>query len=391
MLFAEKYRPKKISEVIGQSFSVQRILTFLKSGKKCALVYGPIGCGKTSAIHAISKELGYEIIELNAGDFRDREKIRGILGSAIAQKSLFFKKKIIFIDEIDNLSSKDYGGISEVNNLINSTSYPIILCANKPFEKKLTTLRKKAEMIEFQKVKTNDMLTILKSICEKENIATTETTLKKISLLTDGDVRAAINDLQASGENFEDVVISKRDAEITIFDALRTIFKSNSLAVLNALNNVNMELDEAMLWIDENLPSEYNKTETYNAYQALSKADIFKRRIIRQQYWRFLVYVNAMLTAGVSFSKQSPKINPVQYKRTTRLLKLWMAQSTKKKAVAKKFTEEMHCSTKKFFRELPYMKIICKDPSIRDTLSKRLSLNKEEMNFILGQNKIRYM
>lgn len=391
MILSEKYRPKKISKVIGQATGIRSIISFLKGKKKIAMVHGPIGCGKTSAIHAISDELGYELLELNAGDFRDRHKIKEIIGGAVKQQSLFFKKKLIFIDEIDNLSSRDYGGLSEINSIIKGTPYPVIMCANKPYDKKLLTLRKKSELIPFKKPDSKELISILKNICTKENISITDSSLNKISLLADGDIRAAINDLQASGNNIENVVVGKRDQEIDIFTALRTIFKSNSFAVLHALDNVNMDLDEAMLWIDENLPLEYNKRELYTAYQALSKADIFKHRIHRQQHWRFLVYVNAMMTAGVAFAKEGYKPNNVAYRRTTRLLKLWMAQNAKKKVVAKKFSEELHCSTKKFFRELPYIKIICRDEETKEHIREKLDLNKEELDFILGQNHPRYM
>ena len=391
MILSEKYRPKKISEVVGQGSGIQNIVSFLKGKKKIAMVHGPIGCGKTSAIHAIAKELGYEILEINAGDFRDRHKIKEIIGGAVSQQSLFFKKKLIFIDEVDNISSRDYGGLSEINSIIKNTTYPVIMCANKPYDKKLLALRKRSELIPFKKLEIKEVVSILKNICIKENISITENLLKQIALLVDGDIRAALNDLQASGSLIESIVVGKRDQETDIFTALRKIFKSNSFAVLNALDNVDMELDEAMLWIDENLPLEYNKREIYTAYQALSKADIFKHRIHKQQYWRFLVYVNAMLTAGVAFAKEGYKLNSVAYRRTTRLLKLWMAQNARKKVVAKRFSEELHCSTKKFFRELPYIKIICQNSETKEDIREKLGLNKEELDFILGQSRNRYI
>lgn len=392
-ILTEKYRPKKVSEVIGQPEGLRQLVQFLKGKKKIGMVHGPIGSGKTSAIHAAAREIGFEVLELNAGDFRDKQKIREVIGSAVAQRSLFFKKKLIFIDEVDNLSSRDYGGLAEINNILKSTSYPVIMCANKPYEKRLVTIRKKSELIPFRKLKNQDIVSILRRICSGENINATDNALKQIALLSDGDIRAAINDLQASGEeiNEKELVIGKRDQEVDIFTALRMVFKGNSFAVLNAFNNVDMELNEAGLWIDENLPLEYNKREIYTAYQALSKADVFKRRIMRQQHWHFLVYVNAMMTAGVTFAKQTYKINPVQYKRATRILKLWLAQGAKKKLVAKKFTKDMHISTRKFFREMPYIKLICRDEEVAEDLAKRLDLNKDEMDFILGRNKVRYV
>jgi replication factor C large subunit len=369
---------------------MQALVSFLKSGKKAALIHGPVGCGKTSAVYALASELGYELLELNAGDFRDKEKIKGIVGRAISQRSLFFKRKMILIDEIDNLSSKDRGGINEILSVIYSTSSPVIMCANKPFEKRLNPLRKAAAMVEFKKVSRNDTISILQRICENENISASENALKQLALLSDGDIRAAINDLHASGNDIGQVAVSKRDQEVAIFDALRSIFRSSTMSVLHAIDNVDMDFEEVILWIDENITLEYNNRELYGAYLAISKADIFKRRIMRQNYWRLLVYATAMLTAGVAMSKQSGNLAPIQYRRASRMLKIWMANNSQKKSLAKKFAAEMHCSAKKVFREMPYLKIIMKDQSVKQALSEKLGLNNEDMEFLSGAQGKKY-
>jgi len=382
MIFTEKYKPKKLKEVIGQGPALSALINTVKR-KKPALIYGPIGCGKTSSVHSLASEFNFDVIELNGSDLRNKAKIKQIIASALLQKSLFFRPKLIFIDEIENLTRQDYGGIAEITSLLSIKNYPLILSANNPFDRKLSALRKKVELIQFRKLNTEEIMIALTRICKKENIQISQNILKKIALLSEGDLRAAINDLQGF-EELAEKISGNRERETDIFSALKTIFKSNSFAVLNALNNLDMQTEEVLLWIDENLPLEYKKEELALAYEKLAKADIFNSRIKRHQHWRFLVYVNVLLTAGIAFSKIKKDERFVRYKTLTRLLKIWIANRSRKKEVAKKLGQALHCSSRKIFRELTYLKLICKDKKIRENLQQDLNLQKEETAFLFS-------
>jgi len=388
-LWSEKYRPKKISEIFGQGEAIRQLMNFLKGKDNAIIIHGPVGCGKTAAVHALANELGYELIEMNAGDLRNRESIKEVMGNALAQRSLFERKKLIFIDEIDNLTNHDYGGMNEINSLLTTSTHKIIMAANKPFEKKLLTIRKKVNLIEFKKANDKDIFEILKKICGQEEVKYRENALRQLALLAGGDIRAAINDLQASGKEVNEVGVSKREQEVSIFSALKTIFKSRGFSVLNALDNVDMELGEAMVWIDENIPIEYRKRDLYEAYKALSLADIFMKRISRNQSWRFLVYANAMMTAGVAFAKEKEKekenFSLNSYRRSERIFKIWAAQGSQKRETAKKLGNKLHCSGKKVFRELGHLRIICQDSAVKENLRNELNLNNEDIELMLGQ------
>ena len=83
----------------------------LGKNKKPLLVHGPPGTGKTASVYAIANELGYEVVEANASDFRDKNSINSVVGSALNQVSLFKKGKIILIDELEGFSGNaDRGG-----------------------------------------------------------------------------------------------------------------------------------------------------------------------------------------------------------------------------------------------------------------------------------------
>ena len=360
--FFAEYRPKSLSQIIGQRESIRKLLIAIRN-KKPVIVHGSVGTGKTSSVYAIANDFGFEIIELNASDFRNKENINGIVKNALEQKSLFAKDKIVLIDELEGLSgNKDRGGIAALNVLL-ASKFPIVMIASDAYDPKLKEIRKKSELIKFEKLPVEDIVKIMESVSKKENIGISSLEMKKLAMLADGDARAAINDLQAYSGDIGG--LGEREKEISIFNALKFIFKGSTFSVMNAIDNVNMEPDEVILWIDENLPLEYHGKELSDAYEMLSKADIFKKRVIRRQHHRFLGYVNTFITAGVAFAKNEPKERYVPYKAVTRLLKIWISNRTEKKAIAEGFSKVMHCSKRKALREMPYLQLILENnPSI---------------------------
>ncbi|MBI4918562.1 replication factor C large subunit, partial [archaeon] len=263
----KKYAPKSSSE-IPQKTAVAQLKMFIqeykKQKKKAALIYGPAGTCKTSTVYAIAKELGLETIEVNASDVRNSEGINEVLGNALKQQSLFYKGKLILMDEVDGVSgTNDRGGIQELTKLIEESKFPIILTANDPWDKKFSTLRSKSVMIQFQSLNYRTIRNVLKDICEKEKIECDEDNLNILALRCGGDLRAAINDLQSSisknkltKEEVESV--DARNKVDTIIDALTKVLKSTDAQVaISAFNNVNEDTDKIMLWLDENLPKEY--------------------------------------------------------------------------------------------------------------------------------------
>lgn len=397
--WTRKYSPKKVKEVVGQDAAVSALKKFLsefkKQPKKSVIIYGPRGSGKTAVVYALANELNYEVVEVNASDFRNKDAIESIVGSAIKQQSLFSKGKIILVDEIDGLSGReDRGGISALSKLTAQTSFPLIMTANDPYLRKLSDLRKKCPLIEFNALDYVSITKILENICWKEGVKCDNDALKSLARRAGGDARAAINDLQ--GIVGEKKTFLKKDLESldqreqkeNIINALVRIFKTTDPKVaINALNNVDEDLDKAMLWIDENLPKEYKKPEDLaRAYDFLSKADVMNRRIKRWQHWRFLVYINAYLTAGVAVSKDEKYKEFVSYGPTQRILKLWRAKMKheKAKAIARKIADKTHASAKTAYKDiLPYFKVIFeKNKKQAESMAEEFELDEDEVKWL---------
>ena len=397
--FTILYQPKKTSEIIGQDLAIRKlkdfVVNFKKQSKNAALLYGPSGVGKTISAHALANELELEILEVNASDVRNTEQINSMIGSAVGQMSLFSKGKIILVDEVDGLSgTKDRGGLQAILKIIEKSSFPLILTATNPWDYKFNKLMRKTETIEFAPLDYLDIFKILKKICDSEKIKYDETILKGLARRAGNDARAAINDLQIltieakelTKKSLED--LGERNKLDTILNALFKIFKTtNPKVAISAFDNVEENLDKQLLWLDENLPREYTKPEDLaRAYDKLSKADVFSRRIRRWQHWRFLIYINALITAGIAVSKKEKYKHHVQYKPTGKLLKLWWAKqkSMKKKAIAEKIGERIHTSSKEVIKDtLPYLQVAFKkNKNFREELTKELDLSREEVEWL---------
>jgi replication factor C large subunit len=373
-MLAEKYRPKSVAGIKGHNLNESILwLQNWKPGSKYLLIYGDTGTGKTSFAYALAKDYNYEVVEMNSSLVRNKEQIGNIIGIASKQKSLFYSGKIILIDEVDNISGQqDRGGVQAIAKIISESSYPVILTANDPWDTKLSSIRKLCRMVEFKNPDYLTVFGVLKEICEKEGIIYNETALKGIARRSGGDIRGAINDLDVlkldKNQTNDLDILGDREKTESVANALKLIFKSRkSENVLGVFEKADIPLDEAFLWIDENITNEYLGKELTSAYEAMSRADVFKGRIRRQQHWRFLVYINALLTAGVATAKSKKNSRIVEYKKTKRLLKIWIMnrKMASVKETAKDLGSLTHMSSKKVVRELmPFMQFLKKDSNL---------------------------
>lgn len=395
--FVIKYDPKKIADVVGQNSVIKKIVEYIKNfkkGSKGLLLYGPVGCGKTSIVTAIANETHFEKIEVNASDFRNKDQINSILGNAMKQMSLFSQGKIILVDEIDGLSgTKDRGGIGAIASLIKTSNFPVICTANDPSDKKFSELRKVCNLIEANTLSHEDIALRLKEICKNEKIECDEVALKTLARNAAGDLRSAINDLEfitigsdkLSKEELE--LLPSRNKEEKIKNALLKVFKIKDVDIVrNAYDNVDENVDQISLWLEENIPREYLKPgERSDAFYYLSRAKFFDRRIRRNQYWRFLAYIYDFLSSGIAVSKVERNKRPVEYVQTTRLLKLWKAKMSyaKRNSICEKMAAKTHESRKSLIKDYFYFKYIFKNNvAMAKEIAEEFELSADEIAYL---------
>lgn len=394
-LFTIKYAPKNADQVFGQQLAVSQLRNFITQYRqqqhKAALLLGPIGCGKTSSVYALARELNHDVVELNSSDLRNAENITQFLNSALGQQSLFFTPKIVLIDEVDNISGvADRGCIPALLKAIEKSSFPVILTANDIEESKFKALVKVSQVIPYHQLQYKTISHCLQWICEQEDITFDEKAVNSLARQVDGDMRAALIDLQGSFSkkhlSFNDVsTLSDRKRTETILNALMIIFKSSSIeTALPALENVDMEPRDIIHWIDENIPKEYLSPKALaKGYEYLARADVFQGRIMNRQHWRFLAYITDLLTAGISSAKEEKNPQFIPYRQTMRFLRLWQSKmkNAKKKEIAAKLAARTHTSTSVAEQQVPYLQVIFRK-GVGETIARELELSEEEVDWL---------
>ena len=394
-MFTYKYTPKNSKQVFGQDMAVSQLKDYIVNYKqqkmKAALLSGPIGCGKTSSVYALVKELNYDILEINSSDLRKADNIKSFLDSALGQQSLFMTPKVILVDEVDNISGvKDRGCIPALVKAIEKSSFPVILTANDIDDSKFKPLKKTCKIIDYHKLEYRTIAHCLQWVCEQEGTKFEERALKGLARMADGDMRGALIDLQIATTDknfsFEDLdKLSDRKRTNSIVNALMRIFKSSSAEnALGALDDIDVDLRDVSFWIDNNLPKEYtNPKALAKAYEHLARVDVFQGRIHNRQHWRFLVYMKDLMTAGISTAKDEKNAEFVKYLPTMRFLRIWQSKmkNAKKKEIAAKLASRTHVSTSVASEQIPYLQSIFRN-SGGDGIAEELELSAEEVEWL---------
>jgi replication factor C large subunit len=326
LLWVEKYRPKKIEDIVGNEEAKSLFVEWLKNKrhtKKAVLLYGPPGVGKTALVNAAAKEFYFSIIEMNASDTRSEKAVNAVAKPATSYMALdnfsgATKKNgnMLFLDEVDGIAgNEDRGGVNAIIKIIEESLVPIIMAANDPDIDKLRPLKKLCLLVRFQQVRIPLIIALLQKICLLERVKAEFEALERIAQNSRGDVRSAINDLQSlSEENHsltlqDTVMLTSRNKDISMDETLRRYFSAQSIAEASSLLSYSsVDYDDFLLSVSDNLPRRYaNPKELAKAYDLVSQADMYRGRI-GTEYWHLLKYFfNELAQASV--------VNPQSYKQ----------------------------------------------------------------------------
>ncbi len=197
-----KYRPCKLSEVVGQEQVTKVLDNSLKQGKvsHAYLFIGPRGTGKTSVARIFAHEVNgfkYEleddyvdIVEIDGASNRGIDNIRELREkAAIAPTS--GKYKIYIIDEVHMLTKEAFNAL--LKTLEEPPAHVIFIMATTDAYKVPVTITSRAQTYTFKLADSNTMLNHLKSIAEKEGIKIDDDALKIIVKRGGGSFRDSLS------------------------------------------------------------------------------------------------------------------------------------------------------------------------------------------------------
>ena len=406
LLWVEKYRPKKIEDVVGNDEAKASFVEWLKNKrhtKKAVLLYGPPGVGKTALVNAAAREFNFTIIEMNASDARSEKAVNAVAKPATSYRALDnftgetkTSGNMLFLDEVDGIAgNEDRGGVKAIIKVIETSKVPVIMAANDPDLEKLRPLKKVTRLIRFQQVRMPLIIITLQKICQKENIKAEFEALERIAQNSGGDVRSAINDLQSIAKTFkaltlqDTMLLSKRNKDISMDETLREYFSAKSLVDASMLlSRSSVDYDDLLMAVADNLPLRYSNAEDLaKAYDFVSQADIFRGRIGTENWHLLKYFYNALAEAAA--------VSPESYKTFTfispprRVITLFWTKSKRTilNGICAKIGERCHVS-----RETAKVDFV---PMVKNLMAKRkavqviswLELEPEEIDFLTTMNK----
>lgn len=266
-VWVEKYRPKKLDDIVGQSIIIKRLKSYVKLKNIPNLLFsGSPGIGKTVSTLCMTREIfddtwSYNFMELNASDERGidivRGKIKNFARSSPVGDANF---KIIFLDEADALTNDAQSALRRTMEKYTNTCRFILSCNYS--SKIIEPIQSRCSVYKFKRLSNDAIIERINYIVKAENLDISSGAIQAIIYVAQGDMRRVINTLETAS-----MIDKKIDADM--------IYNTSALAKPKDID------DLILLGIEGNFSKAHAKLNQLLNDQGLAGTDI-TRQIYKQ-------------------------------------------------------------------------------------------------------------
>ena len=350
-LWVDKYAPTTTKQIIGQQgerSNVKKLIKWLSNWFsnhdgtkklsrpspwakdddgaffKAALLSGPPGVGKTTTAHLVSKELDFDVVEMNASDTRSKKLMAETFAEMLSNKSLssfvnsqksgesgVTKRHVLLMDEVDGMAgNEDRGGVAELILLIKNSRVPIICMCNDRNSPKIRSLAGHCFDLRFTKPRPEQIKGAMLSVCFKEKINIKPDALMDLINGSNQDIRQVLHHLSLwsasekaipSEQAKAEANKAKKDFKIGPFDTVKKVFSEadhKSMSIHDKSGLFFEDYSLGPLFVQENYlgvtPSAANGSRTKTlklvseASDSLALGDMVEKSIRSYNAWSLL-------------------------------------------------------------------------------------------------------
>jgi len=296
--WVEKYRPRFLSDVVGNEETLVRLQAIAQDGNMPNLILcGPPGTGKTTSVHALARQLlgdkayATGVLELNASDARGIDVVRNkIKGFAMNKVNLPpGRHKIIILDEADSMTSAAQQALRRTMEIYSNSTRFALACNIST--KLIEPIQSRAAILRYSRLSDEHILARLRHVCQEESVSYSLDGLEAIIFTAEGDMRNALNNLQATHSGFGHV------SQLNVFKVCDQPHPTTVKAIVEACTRGDMKV--AVLTMEGLWRSGYSASDIIGTLFKVVKAHDMQEAM-KLEFLRHIGFTHMRIADGVT-------------------------------------------------------------------------------------------